>query len=336
MTSKEGLLLVNLGTPNAATPEAITQYLTEFLLDRHVVDLPRLLWYPLLKYRIIPKRVPYIIKHYQKIWIEGNSPLLHYSQLLCNKLQQCLPNVQCELAMTYGDPTMQSALNHLSSCTKITVLPLFPQYSTTTTLAVLDKLNQLINHNQITANINYIRDYADHPSYINALYLQIKQAFQQQGEPEVLVLSYHGIPERYIHKRKEDYIERCEMTTQLLIEKCRENGINRPIQMAYQSKFGKGKWVEPNTSDVLKQLAKQGIKNVHVICPGFSVDCIETLYEIDEENRELFFNAGGKTFYYIPALNESDLQISFIIELINHTQPLTFKNLCSNTLYSNT
>ncbi|SCB85201.1 ferrochelatase [Gilliamella intestini] len=316
MNQKEGLLLVNLGTPNAATPKAITQYLTEFLLDRHVVDLPKLLWYPLLKYRIIPKRVPYIIKHYQKIWIEGSSPLLHYSQLLCNKLQQRLPNVQCELAMTYGEPSMQSALNNLSSCTKITVLPLFPQYSTTTTLAVIDKLNQLITLNQIIAEINYIRDYADHPSYINALYLQIKQAFEDQGEPEMLVLSYHGIPERYIHKRKDDYIKRCKLTTQLLIEKCQKNDINLPIEMAYQSKFGKGKWVEPNTSDVLEQLAKQGIKNVNVICPGFSVDCIETLYEIDGENRELFFNAGGKTFYYIPALNDTDLQVELVVDLL--------------------
>nr|WP_255471428.1 MULTISPECIES: ferrochelatase [unclassified Gilliamella] len=328
---KQGLLLVNLGTPSAATPDAIKQYLTEFLLDRHVVDLPKLFWSPILKYIVIPKRVPYIIHHYQKIWINGASPLLHYSQLLCNKLQQRLPNIQCELAMTYGEPDMQTALNKLQSCSKITVLPLFPQYSTTTTLAVLDKLKQIIASDQIIDNICYIRDYADHPSYINALYLQIKQAFEDQGEPEVLVLSYHGIPESYIHKRKEDYIKRCEMTTQLLIEKCRANGINRPIQMAYQSKFGKGKWVTPSTSDTLQTLAQSGVKNVHVICPGFSVDCIETLYEIDEENRELFFNAGGKMFYYIPALNESDLQISFIIELINHTQPLTFKNLYSNS-----
>ncbi|OCG19754.1 ferrochelatase [Gilliamella sp. App4-10] len=328
---KQGLLLVNLGTPSATTPDAIKQYLTEFLLDRHVVDLPKLFWSPILKSLVIPKRVPYIIHHYQKIWINGASPLLHYSRLLCDKLQRHLPNIQCELAMTYGEPDIQSALNNLRSCSKITVLPLFPQYSTTTTLAVLDKLKQIIASDQIIDNICYIRDYADHPSYINALYLQIKQAFQDQGEPEVLVLSYHGIPERYIHKRKEDYIERCEMTTQLLIEKCRANGLNRPIQMAYQSKFGKGKWVTPSTSDTLRALAQSGVKNVHVICPGFSVDCIETLYEIDEENRELFFNAGGKTFYYIPALNESDLQINLIIALINHTQPIIFKNLYANT-----
>ncbi|OCG19398.1 ferrochelatase [Gilliamella sp. Fer1-1] len=326
MDKKQGLLLVNLGTPNAATPDAIKQYLTEFLLDRHVVDLPKLLWYPILKYRVIPKRVPYIINHYQKIWINNASPLLHYSRLLCDKLQHHLPNIQCELAMTYGDPNLQSALNNLRSCTKITVLPLFPQYSTTTTLAVLDKIKQIITSLNIIDHIDYIRDYADHRSYINALYLQIKQAFHHQGEPDVLVLSYHGIPERYIHNRNDDYIQRCEMTTQLLVKKCRENGINIPIQMAYQSKFGKGKWVTPSTSSTLQILAQRGVKNVQVICPGFSVDCIETIYEIDEENREVFLNAGGKNFYYIPALNDTHLQINLIIDLINYIQPVKLKN----------
>ena len=245
---------------------------------------------------------------------------MHYSQQLRDKLQQVLPNIDCQLAMTYGEPNLQLALNNLKSCKKITVLPLFPQYSTTTTLAVLDKLKIIKSSQSITNNIHYIRDYADHPSYINALYLQIKQAFEEQGEPEVLVLSYHGIPERYIHKRKDDYIERCQLTTLLLIEKCEANGINIPIEMAYQSKFGKGKWVTPNTSDSLEKLAHNGVKYVHVVCPGFSVDCIETIYEINEENRELFLQAGGKKFYYIPALNDSNLQINLIKDLINYTQ----------------
>ena len=320
MDKKQGLLLVNLGTPSSVTPDAIKHYLTEFLLDRHVVDLPAFFWYPILKYRVLPKRVPYIINHYKKIWIDNSSPLMHYSQQLCDKLQQVLPNINCQLAMTYGEPNLQLALNNLKSCKKITVLPLFPQYSTTTTLAVLDKLKIIKSSQSITNNIHYIRDYADHPSYINALYLQIKQAFEEQGEPEVLVLSYHGIPERYIHKRKDDYIERCQLTTLLLIEKCEANGINIPIEMAYQSKFGKGKWVTPNTSDALEKLAHDGVKYVHVICPGFSVDCIETIYEINEENRELFLQAGGKKFHYIHALNDSNLQIDLIKDLINYTQ----------------
>ncbi|MCX8650373.1 ferrochelatase [Gilliamella sp. B2776] len=319
MNKTQGLLLVNIGTPNTATPDAIKQYLIEFLLDRHVVDLPAFFWYPILKYRVLPKRVPYIINHYKKIWINDLSPLMHYSQQLCEKLQQALSNIHCQLAMTYGEPNLQFALNKLQSCNKITVLPLFPQYSTTTTLSVLDKIKTIESSQSIPNNIHYIRDYADHPSYINALYLQIKQAFEEQGKPDVLVLSYHGIPERYIHKRKDDYIERCQITTLLLIEKCKAHGINLPIEMAYQSKFGKGKWVTPNTSDSLEKLAHNGVKYVHVICPGFSVDCIETIYEINEENRELFLHAGGEKFHYIPALNDSNLQIKLIKDLINYT-----------------
>lgn len=324
MDKKQGLLLVNLGTPNAATSDAITKYLTEFLLDKHVVDLPKLFWYPILNYLVIPKRVPYIIRHYQKIWINDASPLLYYSRLLCDKLQCHLPNMQCELAMTYGEPNLQSKLNKLRSCEKITVLPLFPQYSTTT-LAVFDKIQQIIATDTIIDNIDTIRDYADHPSYINALYWQIKHAFYDHGQPEVLVLSYHGIPLRYVNKRKDDYVQRCELTTQLLIKKCREMGINTPIKMAYQSKFGKGKWVTPNASDTLQTLAQSGVKNVQVFCPGFSVDCIETVYEIDEESRKVFLTAGGQTFYYIPALNDSDLQINLISDLLTSPQSLILK-----------
>lgn len=322
MKNKQGVLIVNLGTPSAATPEAIRSYLTEFLLDRHVVDLPAFIWYPILKYLVLPKRVPYIINHYQKIWINDQSPLLHYSKRLINQLQQALPDIQCELAMTYGEPSLQSALNNLKSCQKVTLLPLFPQYSTTTTQAVFDKVKQLTR--DFAFKINYIRDYADDESYIDALYSQVQQAFSTQGQPDVLLLSYHGIPQRYIDKRQDDYVQRCQLTTQLLIKKCQDNGIDLPIKMAYQSKFGKGKWVEPNTSDILENLAKTGTEHVHVICPGFSADCIETLYEIDEQNREIFLNAGGKQFYYIPALNDTLLQVELIKNILQKPRSSTF------------
>ncbi|MCX8674717.1 ferrochelatase [Gilliamella sp. B3023] len=322
MNNKQGVLIVNLGTPSAATPEAIRSYLTEFLLDRHVVDLPAFIWYPILKYLVLPKRVPYIINHYQKIWINDQSPLIHYSKRLMNQLQQALPDIQCELAMTYGEPSLQSALNNLKSCQKVTLLPLFPQYSTTTTQAVFDKVKQLICDSAF--KINYIRDYADDESYIDALYSQVQQAFSTQGQPDVLLLSYHGIPQRYIDKRQDDYVQRCQLTTQLLIKKCQDNGIDLPIKMAYQSKFGKGKWVEPNTSDILENLAKTGTDHVHVICPGFSADCIETLYEIDEQNREIFLNAGGKQFYYIPALNDTPLQVELIKNILQKPRSSTF------------
>lgn len=320
MEKKHGLLLINLGTPSDTTHSAITQYLTEFLHDRHVVDLPLLIWYPILHGIVLPKRVPYIAKHYKKIWIDNQSPLLYYSQRLCDQLQNHLSKeVICELGMTYGKPSLSDALTKLCTCEKITVLPLFPQYSTTTTLASFDKLARAASTSKIQCQFNYINDYADNPSYIEALYRQIKHAFLQQGKPDVLLLSYHGIPVRYIKKRRDNYTERCEITTTLLIERLKASGINIPIKMAYQSKFGKGKWTTPNTSDMLAQLASEGIENVHVLCPGFAADCIETTYEIDEENREIFLNAGGKQFYYIPALNDSNLQINLILDLIKQS-----------------
>ncbi|MDF7666821.1 ferrochelatase [Orbaceae bacterium ESL0727] len=316
---EQGLLLVNLGTPSALTKTAIKDYLAEFLHDRHVVDLNPLIWYPILHGIILPKRVPYIMQHYQKIWINAQSPLAYYSQSLCQKLQTNQPTktpIQCELAMTYGQPAILSALNKLQQCKKITVLPLFPQYSTTTTQAVFDKIKLIVDKQKIGAEINYHYDYADHPSYIDALYIQIEQAFAAQGKPDALVLSYHGIPIKYITKRHDAYPQRCELTTQRLAQKLQHNHPDIPVKMAYQSKFGKGEWTTPNTSHLLTQMAKEGIKHVHVICPGFSADCIETLYEIDDENREIFLAAGGERFSYIPALNDTDLQVKLVWDLL--------------------
>lgn len=189
MEKQRGLLLVNLGTPSATTTTAIKRYLSEFLHDRHVVDLNPLFWYPLLHGFILPKRTTRISKHYKKIWIEDSSPLLYYSKLLLDKLQKKLPDVACELAMTYGEPSIVSALEKLQQCKDVTILPLFPQYSTTTTQAMFDKIAKISPASTTIYRVNFIRDYAENPSYINALYLQVIQAFLAQGEPELLLLS---------------------------------------------------------------------------------------------------------------------------------------------------
>ncbi|MDF7670663.1 ferrochelatase [Orbaceae bacterium ESL0721] len=316
---QQGLLLVNLGTPSAITESAIKAYLSEFLHDRHVVDLNPLIWYPILHGIILPKRVPYIIKHYQKISMNGKSPLMLFSESLHEKLRQKLSNVKCELAMTYGTPSIESALTKLKECDKITILPLFPQYSTTTTQAVFDKIQKITK--QGYGEIKYLYDYADHPSYINGLYLQIKASIEAHGRPDLILLSYHGIPVKYITKRPDAYPKRCGLTTTLLAEKLKANNLDIPLKMSYQSKFGKGEWTTPNTSNLLAEMAKEGIKNVQVICPGFSADCLETLYEIDDENREIFLTAGGKVFHYIPALNDSELHIDLLCDLVNEFVP---------------
>lgn len=315
MSIKQGLLIVNLGTPSQATPQAIKEYLAEFLRDRHVVDLNPLIWLPILHGLVIPKRLKYITDHYQQIWLNNQSPLLYYSKQICQKLQKKYPNFQCELAMTYGKPNLITALNRLKKCNKIHVLSLYPQYSTTTSLVVIDKIKALTQNWQNPPQFNYLYDYADLTAYIIALVKQIDNKICI-NQPDTLLISYHGIPIRYINKRHDEYVNRCKLTTDLLQQKLQQYYPDLEIMMTYQSRFGKGKWTEPNTSDVLINLAKQE-KSVAVVCPGFAVDCLETLYEINIENRALFIQHGGQQFNYIPALNDSALQLGVMKKLIH-------------------
>lgn len=315
MSIKQGLLIVNLGTPSQATPQAIKEYLAEFLRDRHVVDLNPLIWLPILHGLVIPKRLKYITDHYQQIWLNNQSPLLYYSKQICQKLQKKYPNFQCELAMTYGKPNLTTALNRLKKCNKIYVLSLYPQYSTTTSLVVIDKIKALTQNWQNPPQFNYLYDYADLTAYIIALVKQIDNKICI-NQPDTLLISYHGIPIRYINKRHDEYVNRCKLTTDLLQQKLQQYYPDLEIMMTYQSRFGKGKWTEPNTSDVLINLAKQE-KSVAVVCPGFAVDCLETLYEINIENRALFIQHGGQQFNYIPALNDSALQLGVMKKLIH-------------------
>ncbi|QIQ22275.1 ferrochelatase [Zophobihabitans entericus] len=312
-----GILLVNLGTPDAPTPQAIKPYLSEFLSDRHVVDVSPIIWWPLLRFIIIPKRIKHITQRYASIWTEQGSPLLKYSRSLCEKLSQKYPDKQIELAMTYGNPDLQQALEKLKQCDVIKVLPLYPQFSTTTTDAVIDKVKALTTTWSQKPEFEFVRDYADHIAYINGLCQHIEQAFTLHGKPDTLLFSYHGIPESYIRDRKDNYVDRCELTTLLVNSALQAKGVQVDVQMSYQSRFGKAKWVEPDTTPTLIELAKQGKQHIQVICPGFAVDCIETLDEIDELNRQEFLQAGGKQFYYIPALNDSPEQVSLMAELLN-------------------
>lgn len=310
-------LFVNLGTPDAPTPKAIFPYLSEFLLDRHVVDLPAFLWRPLLEKIILPIRIKKTAENYRKIWLKEGSPLLLYSQRLVENIAAYLPNQHCQLAMTYGNPSLKAALSALQHYSKIKIIPLFPQYSTTTTQAVIDKIKRLIADRQTAPQLEYIMDYADNECYVNALTTQIDQAFYRQGTPDVLVFSYHGIPMRYVITRKDNYPARCQATTCSVTKALRKKGIMVPTLHGYQSRFGKGKWTEPNIISLLSHLAKQGTKHVHVICPGFAVDCVETLEEIAWFNKKIFLNQGGQTFHYISALNDSADHCQLMISLMN-------------------
>lgn len=312
---KTGILLVNLGTPDAPTPEAVKRYLAQFLRDRRVVDTHPLIWYPLLNWIILPRRSPRVAKLYQEVWTEEGSPLLSYSRKQQQALAQRLTDMPVELAMTYGSPSVNNALTRLleQGVKRLVVLPMFPQYSCSTTAATWDALSAEFEKRRDLPEVIFIRDYAEHPLYISALAESIKASFEQHGQPDLLLFSYHGIPQRYAAEG-DDYPQRCEATTKAVVASL---GLSESqYKMTYQSRFGREVWLQPYTDETLKALPAQGIKTIQVICPGFSADCLETIEEIDKQNREIFIEQGGSTYHYIPALNDSPAHIDLIEALV--------------------
>ncbi|PXW49079.1 ferrochelatase [Erwinia sp. AG740] len=312
---KRGVLMVNLGTPDAPTPQAVKRYLAEFLHDRRVVDLTRLLWCPLLHGIILPTRSPRVAKLYQSVWMDEGSPLLVYSRRQQQALAASLPDIPVELGMSYGSPSLQSALDALlaQGVTEVTVLPMYPQYSCSTTAAVWDGVSALLRNRRQIPGIRFIRDYAEHPAYIEALKHSVEQSFLQHGVPDKLVISFHGIPQRYADEG-DDYPKRCAATAQALAVAL---GLSsEQVMMTFQSRFGREAWLTPYTDETMQALPKQGVKRIQVICPGFAADCLETLEEIKEQNREIFLHAGGESFEYIPALNDAPLHIALLAQLV--------------------
>ncbi|WP_050115829.1 ferrochelatase [Yersinia thracica] len=315
MQSKLGVLMVNLGTPDAPTPQAVKRYLAEFLSDRRVVDTSRLLWWPLLRGIILPIRSPRVAKLYQSVWMDEGSPLLVYSRRQQKALAARMPDIPVELGMSYGSPNLPDAIDKLlaQGVTKLVVLPLYPQYSCSTSAAVWDAVARILKGYRRLPSVSFIRDYAEHPTYISALKQSVEQAFVQHGKPDRLVLSFHGIPKRYA-QLGDDYPQRCEDTSRALRAELELPA--EKIMMTYQSRFGREPWLTPYTDETLKSLPSQGIKHIQLICPGFSADCLETLEEIKEQNREIFLHAGGEKFEYIPALNDDEGHIDLLEQLI--------------------
>ena len=317
MTNKQGVLIVNLGTPNEPTPAAVKKFLSKFLHDYRVVDLPRIIWCPILHGVIIPLRAKRVAKLYSSIWMEEGSPLMVYSVRQARALEE-VTGMPVELGMSYGEPSIGGAIDRLleKGVDKIIVIPLYPQFSSSTVSSVWDSVSRhlQIMKNRYTPSINFINDYADHPAYIEALRASVQASFEADGVPDALLISYHGIPVRFV-KEGDRYQERCELTTKLLIE-----AINMPslkILMTFQSRFGREPWLTPYTDETIKNLPNEGIKSLHVISPGFASDCLETLEELDEQNREIFMHAGGTSFTYIPALNDKPIHIEMLRQLVN-------------------
>ncbi|MGM7746372.1 ferrochelatase [Yersinia enterocolitica] len=315
--SKLGVLMVNLGTPDAPTPQAVKRYLAEFLSDRRVVDTSPWLWWPLLRGVILPIRSPRVAKLYQSVWMDEGSPLLVYSRRQQKVLAERMPEIPVELGMSYGSPNLPDAIDKLlaQGVTKLVVLPLYPQYSCSTSAAVWDAVARILKDYRRLPSISFIRDYAEHPAYISALKQSVENSFAQHGKPDRLVLSFHGIPKRYA-QLGDDYPQRCEETSRALRDALSLSLPAEQIMMTYQSRFGREPWLTPYTDETLKSLPSQGVKHIQLICPGFSADCLETLEEIKEQNREIFLHAGGEKFEYIPALNDDESHIDLLEQLV--------------------
>ncbi len=297
------VVLVNLGTPGAPTAEAVHRYLREFLSDRRVVQLPGVLWRPLLDWVILPRRSPKVAEKYAEIWTEQGSPLLAHTVALAQALQVLLPDCPVLPAMRYGEPGLAAVLARLhgQGVRQATVLPLYPQYSTTTTASVEDLLAEC-QARFADLQIHCIRDYHRHPSWASAVADSIRRHWAQHGRAEQLVFSYHGIPARLVHQG-DPYAEQCEASTAAIADAL--DIARQDVLLTYQSRFGRERWLTPYTQPSLEQLALGGVREVDIVCPGFAVDCLETLEEIALQSAEAFRAAGGRRLRYIPCLNAS-------------------------------
>lgn len=311
---KQGVLLVNLGTPDEPTTPAVKRFLSQFLHDQRIVDTSRWLWCPILHGVILPIRSPKVAKLYQSVWTDEGSPLMVHSKRQAEKLGQCL-DIPVELAMSYGNPSIFSAIERLKqkNVEELIVLPLYPQYSATTTAAVSDALTFAFKQMAVLPAYRFIRDYYDHPLYIKALAVSVRRSWQEKGQGDYLLCSYHGIPKRYADNG-DVYPQHCEYTTKLLQQ---ELGLSdQQIGMTYQSRFGREEWLQPYTDKTLEALPAKGTKSIDIMAPAFAVDCLETLEEISVECQELFKEHGGEVFNYIPCLNDDDLHIELMADLI--------------------
>ena len=297
-STKKALLLVNLGTPAAPTPKAVRRYLAEFLHDYRVVQLTRWLWCPLLHFVILPLRSPKVAHKYATVWLPDGSPLAVYTANLAKAVQARLPDWQVTYAMRYGEPSLASSLARLKSegVRDVRVLPLYPQYSTTTTAAVADVIKAHGTGLDVTMLAEYHRD----AGWARAVAASIRDHWDANGRGERLLLSFHGIPQRLVDGG-DPYAAQCEASTQAIAEAL---GIRRDeIRLTFQSRFGREQWLQPYTQGSLEQLGRDGVHVVDVVCPGFAVDCLETLEEITIENAKAFCDAGGQALRYIPCLN---------------------------------
>jgi len=301
-----GILLVNLGTPDAPTAGAIRRYLGQFLSDPRVIEIPQWLWQPILRGVILPLRPRKLASRYREIWLDQGSPLLVWSLAQAQAVRQAFQaqgaDLRVEVGMRYGNPSLPDAIQALrgQGCERILVAPMYPQYAASTTATAVDAVAAHAARLRNQPELRFIKRYHDQPEYIDALAGQVERYWDEHGRPQRLLLSFHGLP-RSVVERGDPYRRDC-METALLLERRLGAGPGL-VHVAFQSRFGAQKWLEPYTEPTLKAWAGQGVAEVDVLCPGFLADCIETLEEIQLQCRDAFLAAGGRRFRFIPCLN---------------------------------
>jgi ferrochelatase len=317
-----GVLLVNLGTPDSPSYFAVQRYLRQFLGDRRVIDTSRLIWLPLLYGVILPFRPVRTLRNYRKIWMRGGSPLAVYSRRLADKVGAVLAarlgaDVRVALAMTYGNPSIARTVRALAeqNVKRLLVLPLYPQYCSSTTGSVFDRATRVLQRWRWIPETRFVNDYHDDVGYIDALTDSIRKHWAAVGERSHLLFSYHGIPAVYV-KEGDPYQSQAETTTRMVVSRL---GLAAgDYSHCYQSRFGSVVWLQPYTEDTLKLLAKRGLRRLTIVSPSFAVDCLETLEECAIEYRDKFLELGGERLTLVPALNDDDRHAEALADIVQN------------------
>ncbi|MDP7592595.1 MAG: ferrochelatase [Litorilituus sp.] len=323
--SNVGVLLTNLGSPEQPTTGAVRKYLRQFLSDPRVVEIPRIIWFIILHGIILRFRPKKSAKLYQSVWTEEGAPLLVISKAQKNKVatqlsKQYGDKVSVDFAMRYGEPSISSVLKKFQQqgVEHLVVLPLYPQYAGPTTASTFDAVSVELQTWRYIPSLHFVNTYHRHIKYICALANTVTEHVKQFGKPDKLVLSYHGMPEQF-YLWGDPYYDFCQQTTELL----KQELLTRPldfesdsIMMTFQSRFGKAAWLQPYTDETLENLPQKGDKHIAILSPAFSADCLETLEELECENRDIFMQAGGEQYHYISALNDRDDHIDAIVEIL--------------------
>ena len=318
---KTGVLLTNLGTPDEPTTPSLKKYLRQFLSDGRVIETPKAIWWLILNGIILNTRPAKSAKNYKSVWTEEGSPLLLYTkkqkELIKSHLDKKYSNLVFDIGMRYGNPSIKKGLNNLrnQNCDRIVVLPLYPQYCAATTGSTFDAVSEELQQWRWVPSLRFIGSYYDQPLYIKALRNSIQDFWSKNKKPSKLIFSYHGIPKKYLDKG-DPYHCFCRKTTRLVAEEMKLP--EGSYMTTFQSRFGPAEWLQPYTDKTIEGLAKDGVENIHVISPAFSSDCLETIEELNEENREIFMENGGKEFGYIPCLNDREDHINLLTSLLEN------------------